>query len=102
MKDKIMVLPLIVLCILVFFSYEASAEVSGRDDCVVYYQKEAKCEVAKYIIADACTCKFNSNCRYPSSKAIDCILDNIGDMKDNSAAYMMRNSCIQKYLFTGK
>jgi hypothetical protein len=102
MKDTIKVLSLIFLAVLVLLSYGIGAEASGKDDCVARYQKEAKCQVAKYIIADACSCKYNSTCRFPNSKAIECILDNIGDMKDNSTAYLMRNSCIQKNMFTGK
>lgn len=102
MNDMVKVLSLIFLAVLVLLSYGTDTEASGTDDCIAQYQKEAKCQVAKYIIADACSCKFNSTCRYPSSKAIECILDNIGDMKDNSTAYLMRNSCIQKNMFTGK
>lgn len=80
---------------------EVSAEASDRDDCVARHQKKAKCQAATYIIAETCKCKYDSSCRYPNSKAIECILDNIGDAQDNSAAYLMRNSCIQKNLLTG-
>ncbi|NJD56798.1 MAG: hypothetical protein FIA94_10395 [Nitrospirae bacterium] len=85
-----------------FLLCEVSAEASGKDDCVAHYQKKAKCQAATYIIAETCKCKYDSNCRYPNSKAIECILDNIRDAQDNSAAYLMRNSCIQKNLLTGK
>lgn len=102
MNHAATVLLLAFSAVTVVLSCEASAEASGKDDCVARYQKKAKCQAATFIIADTCKCKYDSNCRYPNSKAIDCILDNIGDVKDNSAAYLMRNSCIQKNLSAGK
>jgi len=102
MKDKMTVLLLVVFAVCAFFSYEISAEASGKEDCISRYQKKAKCQAATFIIADTCKCKYDSNCRYPNSKAIECILDNIGEARDNSAAYLMRNTCIQKNLLTGQ
>jgi hypothetical protein len=90
------------LAVTVFFFYGVSAGASGREDCIARHQKNAKCQAATYIINDTCKCKFDNNCRYPNRKAIDCILDNIGEVKDNSAAYLMRNSCIQKSLLSGQ
>jgi hypothetical protein len=102
MKYPVKMPALIVFAGLVLFSYEAGAEASGKDECISRYQKRAKCQAATYIIAETCKCKYDSSCRYPNSKAIECILDNIGEVQDNSAAYLMRNSCIQKNLLTGK
>lgn len=102
MNDKLAVLSMIFFAVIVFFSHEASAEAAGREDCVAHYQKKAKCQAATFIIADTCKCKYDSNCRYPNSKAIECILDNIGEARDNSAAYLMRNTCIQKNLLIGQ
>jgi len=82
-------------CRLIFFSYEAGVSIS-KDGCISRYQKRAKCQAATYIIAETCTCKYDSNCRYPNSKAIECILDNIGEVQDNSAAYLMRNSASRR------
>ena len=102
MKNKIKVLSMIFFAGIVFFSHEAVAEASGKEDCIAHYQKKAKCQAATFIIADTCKCKYDSNCRYPNSKAIECILDNIGEARDNSAAYLMRNTCIQRNLLTGQ
>jgi len=88
--------------VLMYFSQGASAEAATKEDCIARHQKKAKCQAATYIITDTCKCKFDSNCRYPNSKAIECILDSIGEVQDNSAAYLMRNSCIQKNLLTGQ
>jgi len=102
MKCAVKVLSLIFSVVLIYFSQGASAAASTKDDCIARYQKKAKCQVATYIISETCKCKFDSTCRYPNSKAIECILENIGDVQDNSAAYLMRNSCIQKNLATGQ
>ncbi len=88
--------------VLIYCSYGSSAEATSKEDCITRYQKKAKCQAATYIIIETCRCKFDSNCRYPNSKAVECILENIGDVQDNSAAYLMRNSCIQKNLLTGE
>ncbi len=96
------VLLLFFLLILIYVSRGASAEAASKEDCIARYQQKAKCQAATYIIAETCRCKFDSNCRYPNSKAIACILDSIGDVQDNTAAYLMRNSCIQKNLMTGQ
>jgi len=102
MKHALKLLLLFFSVVLIYFSPGASAAASTKDDCIARYQKKAKCQVATYIISETCKCKFDSNCRYPNSKAIECILENIGDVQDNSAAYLMRNSCIQKNLSTGQ
>jgi hypothetical protein len=100
MKDNMKVLALTALAVLAFFSYEAVAEAADKDSCIAEYQRKAKCQAAIYIITDACRCKYDSNCRYPNSTAIECILNNIGDVQDNSGAYLMRNTCIQRNLLT--
>lgn len=102
MKHALKLLLLFFSVVLIYFSPGASAAASTKDDCIARYQKKAKCQVATYIISETCKCKFDSNCRYPNSKAIECILDNIGEARDNSAAYLMRNTCIQKNLLTGQ
>jgi uncharacterized membrane protein len=102
MKHAVRVLSLFFSVVLLYFSQGAPAAASTKDDCIARYLKKAKCQVATYIISETCKCKFDSNCRYPNSKAIECILENIGDVQDNSAAYLMRNSCIQKNLATGQ
>jgi len=102
MGHAVKVLLLFLPVVLVFFSNGASAEPSSKEACIARYQKKAKCQTAMYIITDTCTCKFDSHCKYPNKKAIECILENIGEVQDNSAAYLMRNSCIQKNLLTGQ
>jgi len=93
---------LVFFAVLIYCAHGASAEAASKEDCITRHQKKAKCQAATYIINETCKCKFDSTCRYPNSKAIECILDNIGDVQDNSAAYLMRNSCIQKNLLTGQ
>ena len=88
------------------------------DDCILKYQKEAKCERASYMINLACTCKFDmgSNVEDPkdpfahrfirdcpaefrsyNSAVWDCILDNIGNAQNEQAANAIFRSCISKY-----
>lgn len=93
---------LFLFAVLIYGSLGASAEAASKEDCITRYQKKAQCQAATYIIVETCKCKFDSNCRYPNSKAVECILENIGDVHDNSAAYLMRNSCIQKNLLIGQ
>jgi len=102
MNMALKVVSLFFFSVLMYFFPGASADAATNEDCIVRYQKKAKCQAATYIIAETCKCKFDSSCRYPNSKAIECILENIGDMQDNSAAYLMRNSCIQKNLLNGQ
>ena len=101
MHYVMVVLLLVCVAVPVFIIRGASAEASAMEDCITRHQKKARCQVAKYIINDACKCKFDDNCKYPNRKAIDCILENIGEVSDNSAAYLMRNSCIEKSLLSG-
>jgi len=101
-RHAMTVLSLIFLAVPVVFFVGVPAEAASREQCVARYQKKAKCQVATYIINDTCKCKYDTNCRYPNSKAIECILDNIGEVRDNSAAYLMRNSCIQRSLLSGQ
>jgi hypothetical protein len=90
--------------ILIFLPHEGFAfwpfEKPGKEDCITKYQKEAKCQAATYIVNEVCKCKFDSNCKYPNQKAIECILSNIGGPQNNSAAFLMRNACLRKYLIT--
>ena len=102
MNHAVKMVSLFFIAVLFSCSHGASAEASPKEDCIARYQKKAKCQAATYIITETCKCKFDSNCRYPNSKAIECILENIGDVQDNAAAYLMRNSCIQKNLLTGQ
>ena len=102
MRRVMPVVSLIFLAAPAVLLYGASAEAGSRENCVARHQKEARCQAAVYIIDETCRCKFDDNCKYPNRKAIDCILDNIGEVKDNSAAYLMRNSCIQKNLLSGQ
>jgi hypothetical protein len=78
---------------------------SNFDDCILKYQKEAKCERASILINLACKCKFDPfNCpsdpvNYSvySSAVWDCILDNIGNAQNNQAAVGIAQACISKY-----
>ena len=83
---------------------------SNFDDCVLKYQKEAKCARASILITFACKCKFDPN-NCPSSPSNyndrfvfeynpavwDCILDNMGNAQNDQAAVAIFNSCVGKY-----
>jgi len=93
---------------------------SNFDDCILKYQKEAKCERASILINSSCKCKFNPEaregddisgsgldplfrgigtpriCQY-NSAVYDCILDNIGNAQNDKAAVAIFNSCVSKY-----
>ena len=98
------VLLVTLFAILIFLPHDVSAfwpfEQPSQKDCITKYQKEAKCQAAVHIVNEVCKCKFDSNCRYPNQKAIECILSNIGEPQNNTAAFLMRNSCLQKHLIT--
>jgi hypothetical protein len=75
------------------------------DDCILKYQKTAKCQQASLIINFSCRCKFKpeydplslfKECNY-NPDVYDCILDNIGDAQNDQAAVAISTSCINKY-----
>lgn len=84
----------------------------NEHECILKYQKIAKCNRASAIINMACSCKFNgsqvfvgktlwgcyvnNNFAY-SLKAVDCILENIGDAQNDIAASSVLRTCTQKY-----
>jgi hypothetical protein len=78
---------------------------SNSDDCILKYQKEAKCPRAAILINFACNCKFKpkddplslfKECNY-NPDVFDCILDNIGNAQNDQAATAISQSCISKY-----
>ena len=78
---------------------------SNYDDCILKYQKEAKCKVASFWINISCECKFKpehdplslyGRCNY-NADVYDCILDNIGGAQNDQAAGAIARSCISKY-----
>jgi hypothetical protein len=77
------------------------------DDCVLKYQKEAKCARAATLINYACKCRFptppldvvdpfDSDCQY-NPAVYDCILENMGSAQNDQAAIAISRSCISKY-----
>jgi hypothetical protein len=73
---------------------------SNYDDCILKYQKEAKCEGATYLVNYSCNCKFNpENCREPATNPAvwDCILKNIGSAQNDAAAGAISRACRSKY-----
>jgi len=106
MQHGLQVLLLTLLVILVFLPCKVSAfwpfDKATKDTCVAKYQEEARCQAAMSIVNDVCKCKFDNTCRYPSRGAIECILSNIGEAENNTAAYLMRNSCLLKHPFAAQ
>jgi hypothetical protein len=75
---------------------------SNFDDCILKYQKEAKCQRASILINISCKCKFDPvECPdeyYGYNPGVwDCILDNIGNAQNEQAAFAISRSCISKY-----
>ena len=73
---------------------------SNFDDCILKYQKKAKCGRASVMINVSCGCKFQQTiygaCEY-SSAVYDCILDIIGDAQNDQAAIAIFQVCVSKY-----
>lgn len=64
----------------------------NQEDCVLKYQKLAKCERAAVIINNACKCKFEF-CDSMNSSLADCLLSNIPDAQTGAAATSIYNAC---------
>ena len=128
-KQRKKMIRLSTIAILLFFLTPAQINAwwpfgpSNSDDCILKYQKEAKCERASILINIACKCKFDpENCasnrvnrsmlmdagfsdteinayfsKNKSSPVWDCILDNIGNAQNDQAAVAISTSCISKY-----
>jgi len=78
---------------------------SNSHDCILKYQKEAKCPRAAILIKFACNCKFKprddplllfKECNF-NPDVYDCILDNMGNAQNDQAAIAISQSCISKY-----
>jgi hypothetical protein len=110
-KQRKKMIRLSTIAILLFFLTPAQINAwwpfgpSNSDDCILKYQKEAKCERASYMINFACKCKFKpeydplslfKECNY-NPDVYDCILDNIGNAQNDQAAFAIFRSCISKY-----
>ena len=76
--------------VMVIFKVRTESPQSSIDDCILKYQKEAKCKQASAIINLACRGKY-------SDTATDCILKNIGDAQTDIAASSILRSCQNKY-----
>jgi len=79
---------------------------SNSRDCILKYQKKAKCEKASTLINIACKCKFKPKKHDPLSQfqgcnydphVYDCILDNISDAQNDQAALTIFISCVGKH-----
>jgi hypothetical protein len=104
LKYKKMAIPIaaIIVLILSWTVIKYIVAPGNTDDCILKYQKKAKCNAASRIVNIVCECKFdkvnNMNlCQRYSDNAMDCILKNIGDAQTDLAAKRIAIACLDKY-----